>query len=272
LVSASDSVYQHWQIEFLWESFKESGQTGNFLALIAKDSENLKNNFSCPLLETTTYSPHPLTKDDYSPFNKPASIIQWLSKENSYEGSILLIDPDCIFVNPIIRKPESRKTFCDGASYLDPNSQVGSYLIKRFCRRNSSMVAPALIPVFILMEDLADISARWLEVTEQIRFDKESKQKAGWVAEMWGYSIACAERGIVQEIDNMSCYPNDEELKSIIHYCYDSNSSNGVWGKRKYNPWRNTGFDEEGAKNSAKILNQKLNCFAKKKSFVKCIF
>lgn len=262
VVSASDSIYQYWQTELLWESFKESKQPGNFLGLINSQSETPENKFSCPVLVTKPYSIHPVTNDDYPPYNKPASICQWLNKEKCYRGSVLLIDPDCIFTRSLVRFPKSKKTFCDQTWYLDPKSDTGNYLVKRFCRKNAGIVAPSMIPVFILKEDLAEMSARWLEITESIRSDSESKEKAGWVAEMWAYSIACAEYGISQTLEKLSCYPNDEHIQSIIHYCYDSVSAKSTFNKRYYKPWENTNFNEDGAKNPAKILNQKLNSLA----------
>ncbi|QDU61187.1 hypothetical protein Pan216_20410 [Planctomycetes bacterium Pan216] len=241
VVSCEDNDYQYWQAELLAHSFFRSGMTGDLTLLVATEgAAPPTHDFSAEVVTTHRASPHPETGDDYAAYNKPASLLEWFSNHRVDAEQILILDPDCIFLRPVLSQSGIGYPRADSVHYMDTTNERGSRLIQKHCRTGSQYAFPAVIPVLIEADDLRMILPRWLEATEEIRNDPESRDLAGWVAEMWGYVIAAAESGLVHLPSRFSAAPMDATTDCpIIHYCFDVDYGEGGyhWGKRTYAPW-----------------------------------
>ena len=235
--SVDGSPYQQWQAELLAYSHHKAGQSGSLTRLWS--ARGRPTDFPGRTVWTKPYSPHPVTGDHYPAYNKPAAILQWLSDVSPPEEVVLVIDPDCIFVEPVTTRVERGRPAAQPYSYLDPNAHPGKELVSRHCRR-PSLVQGVGVPYVIHRDDLGVLAPLWLAKTEAIRGDRKSRELAGWTAEMWGYALAAAELCLVHELRELQVVPKDQRSdEPIIHYCEESVDASGGWrwGKWTYRAW-----------------------------------
>jgi hypothetical protein len=194
---------------------------------------------------------HPLNGDDYAPYNKTAAILQWLRTERPY-GTVLLLDPDCVFLAPICREvteshPVSQKWI--GVSHdngaLDFGLDERFAFLKRHGMRPEIRAELAMIPTLIHTRDLERIAARWLEVTALVRQEVTDRRgRKMWESDMFAYAIVAAEAGLVHELTSLGVctnwLPDDAPDAPVIHYCQAIESECGdfIWSKYDYTPWR----------------------------------
>ena len=249
--STTDNPYMNWQSELLEYSWKEVGQPGELIRLVATaDREHLPSSQYAKVVPTWPWDIHPLTGDQYLIYNKPASLSQWLATDKP-EGTVLFIDPDCVFRAPVHRKvleghPVSQNwiEWRPELTYYPPDQGPPFDLIKQFCKKNLDLVRGVMIPTLIHTNDLKRLVPRWLEVTGQIRQGVRNREgRPLWESDMFGYIIAAAEYGLVHEQANLGICTNwspmDVPDAPIIHYCQSiqSNEGEALWNKRSYQPW-----------------------------------
>jgi hypothetical protein len=141
-------------------------------------------------------------------------------------------------------------------------------LVRRHCAR-PDLVQGVGIPTLIHRDDLAAISIKWLHKTEDIRQDRELREKVGWIAEMWGYCIAAAEAGLVHELRDLGCFATeDRDDLPIVHYCYDPRHPAGSWSwaKRTYRPWARVPEPPAGTPRAAVALARTINALVETKT------
>ena len=191
--STTDSPYMNWQSELLEYSWREVKQPGKLIRLVASsDRHHLPQSFFTTVVHTWPWNTHPLTGDCYPIYNKPASLSQWLTTEKP-EGTILFVDPDCVFRAPISREvaedyPVSQKWigFWPDWTYNPPDQGPQFELIKRFCKKNQDLVQGVMIPTLIHTNDLKRILPRWLELTAQIRQGARNREgEPLWESDMF---------------------------------------------------------------------------------------
>lgn len=249
--STTDTPYMNWQSELLEYSWKEAGQPGELIRLVATNNqENLPQHEHARIVRTWPWDVHPLTGDHYPVYNKPASLSQWLSQEQP-EGTILLIDPDCVFRSPITREVEEGCPVSQ--AWIDYHPNIKLYkpdmdatfdVVKQYCRKNLDLVQGVMIPTLIHAKDLKQMIGRWLELTALIRQGaRRSNAKPLWESDMFGYIITAAEYGLVHEPANLGICtnwsPQDVPNAPMIHYCQAIKSKNEeiMWYKKEYRPW-----------------------------------
>jgi len=150
--------------------------------------------------------------------------------------TVLLLDPDCVFVAPLVTEARRDEPSAQALSYMQPDAAITA----RHCRQQRR-VRGVGIPIVIHRDDLSALAALWLEKTESIRDDPRARTFAGWVAEMWGYVFAAAELGLRHRIHTLARFPTEDRADlPLIHYCYASADAEGRWSwdKRSYRPWR----------------------------------
>lgn len=262
VLTASDSEYQFWQIELAYYSFRRAKQPGDFLALIAQDQPGpLHRPLSCPHRIYRSCSPHPVTGDAYTPYNKPGLLLQWLRDSPDY-SYLHIIDPDCVFTQPI---PETSvqvgHPLADSIWFMEPTDPKGKFILQRHCQRRIEYAQPLAVPLLIHREDLAMIVERWFEATTALRKDKVCGEKWPWVEEMWAYVIASAEYGVNHKISLRQSLTDSAIVRPIIHYSYGVHAGSWKWDKRSYRPWAEVKYPAEVSA-SAKALFGLINEFS----------
>jgi len=262
----------YWQTEVLWNSFQKVNHPGRFLCLVSAKTE-WPTKLTCPYIEVKNY--RDILPEVYTAFNKPGSILEWLKKSKPQEENILIIDPDCFFVDIVHERVEKGQVLSNYYNYMDIKTVVHwnktQELIERHLPKEAqSRYQPCGIPNIIHRDDLEEIAKLWLQYTIDIRSDAQSKKWTDWIAEMYGYNFAIAHLGLDHKIvntANRSCEPTIN--KPIVHYPDRmSNFELGwSWQKRMYKPWQFPGKIPPRSNNmSIEVLHQIIEV-AKKHKF-----
>jgi hypothetical protein len=234
IVSVDDSEYHAWQAEWLAWSFDRVQQPGRLTRLWSGDG--LPTGAVPDTFQTRSYSPHPITGDAFACYNKPFALDDWLRDTPTSEETILLVDPDFVFVQPVTSVVEPGYPIAQQILYLDVHKYAT--IVQRHCRVPDEVQSIGL-PILINRIDLEVLTPLWVAKTEAIRNDAVVREDAGWLAEMWGYVFAAAEFGIRHEIEDMAAFQIDARVDlPFIHYCYTSESRNRDWrwDKRGFKP------------------------------------
>lgn len=258
--SMSQSPYQIWQAQLLAYSHWKVGQPGPLTALVSTDDPPQ------PVLDRTFYtrawSPHPRTGDAYLPYNKPYSIMTWLAEAPPEEETVLLIDPDCVFLEPVEIHAVRGRPIAHHRESI--RSKAYAEALRPYYNR-PDLLQPMCVPVLIHRDDLAALAPRWLAVTEALREDPASRAELGWVAEMWAYIIAAAQIGLWHELRPLESFVSDCELGTpFIHYAHHLKSPDGKWSWHKgtYRPWDPVEDPPPGTPEAGVTLIRMLNRFA----------
>jgi len=260
--SVDGSRYQRWRADLLAFSHRAVGQRGPVTRLWSASTRPTA--FAGQTFWTDPYSPHPTSDDDYAPYNKPAAILRWLSESSPPEETILLLDPDCVFLAPVLAEAPLGRPISQPIGYMDPGAGPAAELAVRHCRRPSA-VQPLGIPTLVHRDDLRALAPLWLAKTEAIRSDRRGRQLAGWPAEMWGYAFAAAELGLDHDLRQLAAFPGDDRIDlPIVHYCYHSQDPDARWrwDKRDYRPWEPVPDPPLGTAMAATALIRVLNACA----------
>jgi hypothetical protein len=248
--STTDSPSQQWQSELLEYSWNRVRQPGELIRLVATDESTLPAHRYARTIATPSWQIHPTTRDDYAPYNKPAGLLHWLRTERP-EGTVLLVDPDCVLLEPICREvaegfPVAQKWI--GLSHATDGDGFG--LDRRFAFleehgvRSQIPAQLGMIPTLIHTRDLERIAARWLDLTALVRQEvTDHHGRRMWESDMFAYAIVTAEAGLVHELTSLGICtnwsPDDAVHAPIIHYCQPIEDKGGesIWSKYDYKPW-----------------------------------
>ena len=261
--SVDGSHYQRWQADLLAYSHQRVGQSGSLTRLWSGDGR--PSAFSGTTFRAAPYSPHPVSGDDYVPYNKPSALIAWLRAAPPVDDTVLLVDPDCVFVAPLTIEASRGNPIAQPLSYMLPDATV----VARHCRR-PSLVRGVGIPIVIHRDDLSALAGLWLEKTESIRDDPQSRELVGWVAEMWGYAFAAAELGLRHEMRALARFTTENCADlPLIHYCYASTDADGTWtwDKRSYRPWQRVDDPPPSTPSAAAALVAMVNEYAATRAY-----
>jgi hypothetical protein len=237
--SVDGSLYQRWQADLLAYSHRKVGQSGPLTRLLSADGPPTP--FAGRTFHTKPYCPHPVTGDYYPGYNRVMALRAWLEESPPVEELILLLDPDCVFLAPMLPtelvspgNPVSHPLW-----YMDPAPKAE--LLEKHCLR-PGLVDAVGIPTLIHREDLMALTPLWIEKTEDIRNDPRSLHliDGGWIAETWGYTCAAAELGLRHKLRALARLQGEDQADlPIVHYCYASSYAeyDWHWDKRYYRPW-----------------------------------
>ena len=217
IFSTECNAYFDWQSLGLRYSHEKVKQLGPLTRLMACDKTPAPGTHIVPDTHVhPNYAIHPRTKDAYSPYNKPYSIMHWLQHAKPTADYIVVLDADMIFRKSIT-------TAMLGVEKGRPISAHYGYLVGVF-HENYMKVKERVANVdkaqqvggFTVMhrEDLERVAPRWLYWTEEVRRDPHSWANTGdifnsngksgppWLSEMYGYVFACAEVGLNFKVSN----------------------------------------------------------------------
>jgi hypothetical protein len=239
-----------WQSDLLEYSWKRAGQEGTLIRLVATDDpDKLPQQKYAECVATRLWDTHPDTGDAYPIYNKPASLLEWLFRDHP-EGSVLLIDPDCVFRSSVNR--HVAPGFPVAQSWigwsLSKSSRKNPFGLPRafsflndHCARVDLSIAPVMIPILIHTSDLRKICARWLELCGVIRTNFRNWEGAPiWESDMYAYLVACAEYHLPHEPACLGICtnwrPQDAPDAPIIHYCQPIKDRQGQELFNKFRP------------------------------------
>ncbi len=248
--STSDSPYMQWQSELLEYSWKKVGQPGELIRLVSTDDpSSLPEHEHARVVATRNWQFHPVSGDDFAPYNKPSSLLEWIYRERPY-GTLLLLDPDCVFRQRVEREVAPGKAV--GQHWIDwqmrdePPFGFGERFakVRPYCVNDAPVGDPVMIPNLIHSRDMQKIALRWLELTAAVR-DHARNHEGGkmWESDMFGFVMASAEYGVRHELGTLGICTNwpPDRVKNapLIHYCQAIHDRDGkkIWSKGTYRPW-----------------------------------
>jgi hypothetical protein len=236
-----------WQSELLEYSWGRVKQPGELVRLVAiGPHEPLPRHRFARVSGTLPWSPHPYTGDVYPPYNKAASLLEWLFVER-IEGTILLVEPDCVFRAPVAQEVEPGAARATAWPSL-PRTAEGPFglgprfaFLERFCV-NRALEPPCITwPVLIHSSDLRKLAARWLEIMSILR-DETAHSVDGRLddADQIAYAIAAAEADIPHAIADLGADTAARQSEApLLHYRRAIESARGevVWDSGVYRGW-----------------------------------
>jgi hypothetical protein len=163
---------------------------------------------------TPRYSPHPKTGDEYPPYAKSASLVEWLNSVDLTEEIVVSMDPDMIVMRPIdldidpekLRgKPIAMRYGLNPADLTDLLNLPGLCdpkirLSHSWTKEQFDAVALAGAPYIWHRDDLVKIAPLWKMYTEKIRNHPVARAKIGWLADMYSYALAAIHLGLRHEL------------------------------------------------------------------------
>lgn len=255
--SIDDSSYLRWQAELLAYSHRKVAQSGPLTCLLSGDGERR------PALErifqTRSWRPHPVTGDDYPPYNRIFALNAWLREAPPEEETILLLDPDNVFLRPLEVSVERGRPISQPISYMHPPTYDEQ--LRKHCERPDELEGIG-IPTVIHRDDLVELAPLWLAKTEALRSDPADRERLAWISDMWGYCIAARELGLRHELREMAQFQIEDRADlPIVHYCYGSESPDGTWEwtKRSYRAWERVEDPPPGVPAASVALIRLLN-------------
>jgi hypothetical protein len=257
--SVDGSLYQRWQADLLAYSHRKVGQPGPLTRLLSADEPPTP--FAGRTFHTRSYCPHPVTGDYYHCYNKVMALRAWLEQNPPEEEITLLLDPDCVFLKPLTGTVSRGHPCAQPVDFMDPVQYPE--LIEKHCR-NPEVVDAVGVPILIHRDDLMTLIPLWAEKTEQIRNDPRSLELigGGWLAEMWGYTLAAADIGL-RHVESALQRRETEDLVDlpIVHYAgpVSDIANQWVWDKRIYTPWDAVPRPPDEVPLASKVLISLLN-------------
>ena len=83
--------------------------------------------------------------------------------------------------------------------YMSPVPSQQASVVKRYYQGNHLDVQPVGgSPAIMHTATLKKLAPVWFDLSVKLKADRDADRIFGWVLEMWGYSIACAQLGIKQ--------------------------------------------------------------------------
>lgn len=244
IFSCENTEYMWWQAELLHYTYTKIGMRSHLTALVSQTDEPPRE-FTCSTFPTANYK-NRLGAEVYVPLNKPGSIAEWASSVDCDSDTVLIVDPDSVFIRPVEHPAivRSGEAYADAYDYMDPNLPGNKTVLLRHCaQRFHARVQPVGIYILISVADLRELAPRWLEKAIDIKSDTvcvKTLRYEGWISEMLAYTIAAAELGIHHHLVNFSQTTGSDCLDyPITHYCYPllDEFRRTLWSKWDYHPW-----------------------------------
>jgi hypothetical protein len=234
-----------WQSELLEYSWGAVRQPGELVRLVATPpGAPAPRHRLARVVETLCWAPHPYTGDRYPPYDRPASLLQWLFEER-IDGTILLVEPGCVFRSPVgteARRGRATATAWPGLPRGEGPFRLGPGFgfLERFCVDRSLELPAVTLPLLIHASDLRRIAPRWLELASIIREETAgSEQGSLQDADRIAYAIAAAETGVRHTAAEMSVGTDaPESAASILDARQPISLADGTaWNPGAYTSW-----------------------------------
>ena len=234
---------------------------GNITRIVSCDRKDLLEKEDMELMDTLvvpSWTEHPITKDVYSPYNRPVGLMFWLAERKPTAEWTLIVDPDMLFRQPfqldLASIPDglamsSGYNFLKGVlneladrhiGHIEPRDDTYGGPRGRRADRAGSFF-------FIRTKDLLEVAPLWLKYTEDVRNDPNAWNLTGdayvkpggraWISEMYGYVFAAAASGIWHRIDpTIQYYPSyqPKDIPALTHYGLKMRLGNYTYDKHNH--------------------------------------
>jgi hypothetical protein len=242
-----------WQAEFLHYTYTIAGMNAKLTALVAATDEPEKE-FTCNTVRVANYKDS-IPDAPLLVLNKPGGIAEWAALDGPRDETILIVDPDSMFVRPLFDPGPipAGEAYSETHDYMHVDILKNKTVIDRHCRPElRAKVQPVGIYIFVNRACLVELGRRWLQKSIEIADDpvcRDALSGTGWLSDMWGYTIAAAELGIHHHLRNFSQVTGSDSLNNpITHYCFPLMEKHDglwvpetqkpiLWSKWHYRPW-----------------------------------
>lgn len=235
LVSAQCKSYQDWQVLSLFHSAKKYWPDVSVIRLMSC-APSLRSKYKyteiCPTITLSEWERY--SNDEYLPYNRPGTLVEFISTYNSLDEIFILMDPDMIILKPLNLPVLEGRPIAQRYEYMEGN------LLTKLSKltKNPHLVQPVGQPMLIHGRDLRRLAPLYLDFTYKIRSHPVYKKEVGWIAEMYGYALAAAELGLIHDVrEDLMCRPPYRKDSFTLHYDYmheDHSCGEFKWDKRSY--------------------------------------
>jgi hypothetical protein len=278
IFSCENSPYMGWQAEFLHYTYLQTGMDAELTALVAATDEP-RIAFSCKTVRVANYK-DTAPNGSLLTLNKPGGIAEWAAQDGPPEETVLIVDPDSMFVRPVVDPGPlaAGEAYSEEHDYMNVDIPGNRTVIDRHCmEKRRAQVQPVGIYICINRASLAELARRWLQKTLEIAADlvcRKALGDTGWLSDMWGYAIAAAELGIHHQLRRFSQVTGSNSIDNpITHYCFplmknrddvwESNTEKPIlWSKWTYTPWEDPP-EFSGTTVEGQLLLERLRNFAR---------
>ncbi|CAI5480400.1 unnamed protein product [Closterium sp. Yama58-4] len=186
---------------------------------------------------------------EYPVASRPFAIQQWLESGDVKGDWIFMIETDYIFVKPVTIPPAGRALGFP-FDYIAPQDPELRPFMRRYYPepyRIEDVPRTGNAPTIMRYDEMMRVVPIWVNVTARIEGNAESKERFGWVREMYAFSISVALAGVKIDLPPMphaimSQPPADKVVgdAALLHYTWGSQikdwSGNVIWefDKRKF--------------------------------------
>ena len=214
VLTTQATVYQQWQSRIMYYHWKKQAAVGGacsemsgFTRLVASEGgepDGLESEM--PSVFVAQLTTEMLAKHgQYGVLNRPHSVKQMIDSGalgTIREAYVYIAETDHVLMKPLPNMANETTPSAYPFGYMHP--QFVQPIIERFSPGTSwqsvQPIGPS--PVIVAKAQLEKITPLWLELSLQLKRDPTADRRFGWVLEMWAYSIASAQLGIVHRLQN----------------------------------------------------------------------
>lgn len=217
LVTSNGSPYLNFQTRIMYGTYKKVQAMPGGERLVAFTRVLHRTVPDVLMQEVPTYRADPLTPscDTWCEFpvsDRPNAVAQWLraAKQDStmiQAPWLLMIETDYVWLKPPRAPPAEDWRVPSWAfpfTYIVPQAPALAGVLRKMYSEAqgplSDVPGSGPAPVMLRVHELFKVVPDWERLTAHIEADKESKDRLGWVREMYAFSVAAALQGIKLEL------------------------------------------------------------------------
>lgn len=244
--AAAPAPANQWRAELLAYSWRRLHQPGELIRLVPMaPGQVAPRHVAARIVETLAWNPHPYTGDEYSGYELPTAVQEWLFRE-PVEGTVLLLGSHMVLQRAVNKEATAGQVLAMPWADM-PNGKGGPFgldakfgFLERYCVNRELPLAPVRLPILIHTGDLRKIAARWAELTAILRADYVGRQGRLADADRIAYAIAAAEYRLRHGLMDLGVgTAGDSNESAVIDYSRPIESPRGeiVWDDQVYEPW-----------------------------------
>jgi hypothetical protein len=226
VVSADNTPFMEWQSQLFHYSCVSTQGQPPIIVVHCAVGEELRPGFQRIVEMGGQVQRAPRFSDAGKGFYLPRNFIGTLLSVSSHAETLVLMDPDMIFVRSVEFK--ARAVSLDVVGYMDPGSPDYAEWLPSACERAGVSYADLLaggssggVPYVIHSHDRSPLANTWLECLDACA--DPGSEAIPWIGLMWAFVMAAHKlRMPISQTENTILNWRQDglpEAKSIIHYC-----------------------------------------------------